>query len=304
MDPGHLGHAFHGGAHYENFPVASWLLPARMRPAMLALYAFARTGDDLADEGELPTGARLEGLEALLSGLIEPLAPQACDAELARLRGIGRHLRETLLARGISVTQAQRLIQAFRMDAAHTPMASEADVLHYCMHSANPIGRLVLALAGLARSPDEDSEATCLSDAICSGLQLVNFAQDLGEDFSRRRIYTPRNWWPGGWTPDLGPAGLTDSQRRDFAMRMAQWGAEKIQSGRPLIPLIKTARADAPRRLALEIALVIEGGAWIAEKVLRQPLTVWQASPRILKVELPVILLRAFRTFLHPNART
>ncbi len=304
MDSGHLGQAFHGGNHYENFPVASWLLPAGMRQDMLALYRFARTGDDLADEGELAVAARRQGLDALHAGLIGSAAAAPHSDALAELQAIGDRLRESLVARGIGVGQAQRLLHAFRMDAAHSPMASEADVLDYCSHSANPVGRLVLAFANIVADPDQDTEATRLSDAICSGLQLVNFAQDLGEDFSRKRIYIPSSWWPQGWTPDLGAEGLTAQQKRELARRMAQWGKEKIQSGGPLIDLIKAASATSPRRLALEIALVIEGGTWISEQVLRQPLGVWQESPRLSKSKLPVILLRALKTFFKTTERT
>lgn len=305
MDPRHLGRGFHGGAHYENFPVASWLLPSTMRPAMLDLYRFARMGDDLADEGQLPSAVRLEGLEALRSGLLGLRPTDAHDDQtLTGLHATGRRLGETLLARGIPTAQAERLLEAFRRDAAHVPMASEADVLDYCSYSANPVGRLVLAFGRLVADPDRHGDATHYSDAICSGLQLVNFAQDLGQDFSRQRIYIPSAWWPQGWTPEMGVSGLTGSQRRDLALQMAQWGKDNIQSGRPLLRLIKSMPSEAPRRFALEIALVIEGGTWIADQVLRQPLSVWHQSPKISKSNLPVILLRALQSFLYPSERT
>ena len=148
--------------------------------------------------------------------------------------------------RSIPIGQAQRLLKAFQMDVAHTPAEAEADLLEYCSHSANPIGRLVLAIAGVIADPDADCEATRYSDAICSGLQLVNFAQDLGQDFSRGRIYTPRGWWPEGLMPHHTTADLSDDQRTRLATRMAQWGAEKIIAGRPLISLIKASPAAAP----------------------------------------------------------
>lgn len=303
MDSGHLGRAFHGGAHYENFPVASWLLPSRMRPAMLALYRFARTGDDLADEGELPTAVRLKGLEALRAGLLGLTSDAHGDQALTGLHATGRQLGETLLARGIPTAQAERLLEAFRKDAAHVPMASEAEVLDYCSYSANPVGRLVLAFSRLVADPDQHGDATHYSDAICSGLQLVNFAQDLGQDFSRRRIYIPSAWWPQGWTPEMGAVGLNRDQQRDLAMQMAKWGKDSLQSGRPLLGLIKSLPSEAPRRLTLEIALVIGGGTWIADRVLRQPLSVWHQSPQISRLDLPVILLRALRSFLYPSER-
>ncbi|MBU3725719.1 MAG: hypothetical protein FGM18_09460 [Burkholderiaceae bacterium] len=298
MDPDHLGRAFHASGHYENFPVASWLLPARMRPAMLALYQFARAGDDLADEGDLTASERLDGLQALERGLLGAESPTQQGGHLVGLHRIGARLREALLERSISVGQAQRLLQAFKMDAMHRPPTTEAALLDYCSRSANPVGRLVLAISGVTRDPEDDCETTRLSDAICSGLQLVNFAQDLGEDFSRRRIYTPMPWWPDGWTPDQGQENLNAGERHELARRMAQWGADSLQAGRPLINRIKASSAPSRWRLALEIALVIEGGEWIAKEVLWRPLDVWQASPRISKSQLPVILLRAIHTYL------
>ena len=185
MDPGHLGTAFHGGRHYENFPVASWLLPAEMRGTLLALYQFARTGDDLADEGDLAPEVRQAGLNALRTGLHGQATRSLQPTEHQK---IGSALRAELLARQLNTIEAEKLLDAFEMDVLHQPYSTISDLMIYCRHSADPVGRIMLAAAKIIDNPNADCPITAASDAICSGLQLVNFAQDMGQDFSRRRI--------------------------------------------------------------------------------------------------------------------
>lgn len=299
MDPGHLGTAFHGGAHYENFPVASWLLPARMRARMLALYQFARAGDDLADEGDAPAAQRLAGIDGLAQGLLGQQTPAPKARTLQSFIDIGTRLRHALNAEPQSIAQAQRLLDAFKRDVAHQPPATEAELFDYCSYSATPVGRITLRIADVIPQADEDSEATRLSDAICTGLQLVNFAQDLGEDFGRGRIYIPNPWWPTGShaAHDSGRLGdLTEQDRQAIAIRMATLGLHHLKAGKGLVGLIAKSRRPQCGRLALEIGLVTEGGLMVAEKVLSQPSAVWLRSPRISKTELPVLMLRAIKT--------
>jgi phytoene/squalene synthetase len=304
MDSGHLGKAFHGGAHYENFPVASRLLPPQMRLVMLPLYAFARAGDDLADEGNLETRERLRGLAALLSGLRgqagEDASGNASTPDLG-LSEIGMRLRNALDAKGIDIGQAERLIRAFRMDAEHRPFPSERELYRYCTYSATPVGRLVLAAGSVIGSPDENSNLTEKSDAICTGLQLINFAQDLGEDFSRQRINVPVNWWPAGWQPGHGVACLSADVQQRWACDLARLGAGKIKSAAGLIAEVKKAPVPANTRLALELSLIIEGGLSIAEKILLQPAAVWSRSPRLSRGDLTVVVFRAVLTFFRPH---
>ena len=212
MESQGLGKAFHGGEHYENFPVGSWLVPKAMRGAVLALYRFARTGDDLADEGELAVEERLAGLETLQDGLVnrhceEPegrrgnrlgASPLAMTHDpppfaMTTLNKIGADLRAELDARGIPKDPALALLSAFRQDVLNPALQNEAEVLDYCSRSANPIGQLVLAFAGLADLKAGESALIQKSNAICTGLQLANFAQDMGQDFSRGRIYVPQS---------------------------------------------------------------------------------------------------------------
>ncbi len=294
MDTAHLGRAFHGGQHYENFPVASWLIPARVRPAMLHLYQFARCADDLADEGDLPVNDRIAALYALESGLrqapfSEPQGP------LKDLVHIGSALGGSLLQHHCAIDEALALLKAFHADIHHQPMQDDSAVLAYCRHSANPVGRLVLGLFGILA---QDTEAPCplrdASDAICTGLQLANFAQDLGQDVSRGRIYFPKPWWPEAWEPTGGVTALPISARIDIAQRMAIWAKSQLEQGIRLPGLIRR-HPKGGHRLALEIALTIAGGLAIASKVTKDPLRVWQASPRLSRTDLMVLLFRALR---------
>jgi hydroxysqualene synthase len=290
MESQGLGKAFHGGEHYENFPVGSWLVPKPMRKAVLALYRFARTGDDLADEGELSIEERLAGLEALQEGLMARHCeePEGRRGNLAMTRAIGAALREELDAHGIPTSPAEALLSAFRQDVHNPILQTEKDVLDYCSRSANPIGQLVLAFAGLVDLKAEKCALVEKSNAICTGLQLANFAQDMGQDFSRGRIYVPQSW-------DGSPRPLPRPRDDELATRMARWAQKLLMQGEGLPRLIRRHPSHSSLRLALEIALTIEGGNAICKKVLEQPAAVWEKSPGLSKKDLPVLLLRSLR---------
>jgi hydroxysqualene synthase len=275
MESQGLGKAFHGGEHYENFPVGSWLVPKPMRKAVLALYRFARTGDDLADEGELSVEERLSGLEALQEGL-ERRHCEEPEGRRGNLASIGAALREELDAHGVPTAPAEALLSAFRQDVHNPILQTEDDVLDYCSRSANPIGQLVLAFAGLADLKADECALIRKSNAICTGLQLANFAQDMGQDFSRGRIYVPQSW--GEDEP---------------VTKMARWAQEHLAQGEGLPRRIRQHPSHSSFRLALEIALTLEGGNAICKKVLKQPAAVWEKSPSLSKKDLPVLLLRS-----------
>lgn len=297
MDPGHLGAAFHGGGHYENFPVASWLLPAEMRGALLALYRFARTGDDLADEGNLDPEVRQAGLNALRAGL---RGHNTQSIKPAEHQEIGSALRLELIARQLDTLQAEKLLDAFEMDVLHQPYPTISDLMIYCRHSADPVGRIMLATAKIIDDPNAHCPITAASDAICSGLQLVNFAQDMGQDCSRQRIYAPRQWWPAGWLPAAGTQALPDQVKHQWATQMAQLGQDHIVRGAELVSKIRRSARGPRIRLGLEIAMVIEGGLAISRKVLANPLTVWRRSPILSRTDLAMIVLQAMMTFIRP----
>ncbi len=173
-------------AHYENFPVASWLVPRAMRPHVAAIYAFARVADDIADEGETPPERRLAQLAAWRARLH---GDRSAGADVhPHADGIFTALDYTTRRYALDVGLFDDLLDAFTQDVTVTRYARWEDVLDYCRRSANPVGRLVLALAG-CNSP----EALAQSDATCTALQLTNFWQDFGRDWRAGRLYVPHD---------------------------------------------------------------------------------------------------------------
>jgi hydroxysqualene synthase len=179
--------------HYENFPVASWLLPRDARPHVAAVYAFARAADDFADEGDRRAGERhrlldwwSERLHASASSS-EP-GPPPRPGEPGHTVAIFRALGATIRACALPVGLLEDLLSAFRQDVDVTRYSTWTDVLDYCRRSANPVGRLVLRIVG-HQSPRLDR----WSDDICTALQLTNFWQDLKRDHDRGRLYLPRD---------------------------------------------------------------------------------------------------------------
>jgi squalene synthase HpnC len=199
--------------HYENFPVASWLVPAGMRRHVAAVYAFARTADDFADEGTRTAEERIRLLDEWRSRL------HACIT--ASEGRVGSHVLDqhdlVFLALGATIRDCHLpiglfddLLDAFRQDITTTRYATWADVLDYCRRSANPVGRIVLRIAGYDRDSLDRS-----SDALCTALQLTNFWQDLERDWRKGRLYVPveevAQW--GARTEDLDDRRMTDAWR-------------------------------------------------------------------------------------------
>ncbi len=166
-------------SHYENFPVASWLVPAHLRGPIAAIYAFARRADDVADEGQVDISERLESLRALRQRLHSPIMTDAVDVALSDT--MNRHALPTHLL--------ERLIDAFVSDVQHQPFTTWQELLAYCSNSADPVGE---ALLRLDHSPDEPSgESVECSNCVCSALQITNFLQDMAIDRGRGRSYLP-----------------------------------------------------------------------------------------------------------------
>lgn len=166
-------------SHYENFPVASWLVPRRLRGHIAAIYAFARRADDMADEGAYTVQERLEGLEVFQNRLRRPDNADPVDVALS----------DTITTFSLPLHPFDRLLTAFRSDIGEVRHQSWDSVLTYCSNSANPVGELLLRLDSSPEQPPE--EAICASNAICTALQITNFLQDLGIDGERGRQYLP-----------------------------------------------------------------------------------------------------------------
>src|SRR5437868_1825895 len=176
-------------AHYENFPVASRLLPRRMRPHVAAVYAFARVADDFADEGSAPAAERQAHLAAWRMRLHRAAASTNGAGSGAATRDdlIFLALGHSIRTLDLPIVLFDDLLSAFGQDTMTRRYDSWTDVLDYCRRSANPIGRLVLRIAGYA-----DERLDRSSDALCTALQLANFWQDFGRDWRAGRLYVPR----------------------------------------------------------------------------------------------------------------
>ncbi len=262
--------------HYENFPVASWLLPARLRPPVEAIYAFARGADDIADEGDLSDAARLHGLSRYLHAL-DDIEAGATPAEEPFAR-LSRAVREY----DLPVPLLRDLIDAFSQDVTQKRYASFDELQDYARRSANPIGRLLLHLFGRT-----DAESLRRSDAICSALQYINFWQDVAIDWRKDRVYIPQD--------DLARFGVKEFQIAD-GIADDSWSAlmafeskrarEILRSGAPL-------GRTLPGRVGLEIRATVQGGMAILDKIDAVAGDVFRHRPVLRKRDWAKILLRA-----------
>lgn len=236
-----------GVDHYENFPVASWLLPAHLRAAVRALYRFARTADDIADEGDDAPPLRLAKLAQLGAQLDAIEAGRANDWP---------DLAEAVRRHALPVEPLRDLLSAFAQDVTVQRYADYPALLDYCRRSANPIGRLLLHLYRRT-----EPALAAQSDAICTGLQLTNFWQDVALDFARGRVYLPaaelRHFGVG---EHAIAAGRVDAAWSALMAAQTARTRAMLESGAPL------ARALGGR-VGFELRLVVQGGLRILERI-------------------------------------
>ena len=243
--------------HYENFPVASLLCPPHLRQPIAAIYGFARTADDIADEGDALPAARLADLAAYLADLRAIAQGQAPSPRWA---SVFLPLQSVLRSHQLPVPLLEDLLSAFAQDVEKTRdgegYADRDELLDYCRRSANPVGRLLLHLYGV-----HDAEALRQSDAICTALQLINFWQDLSVDIPRGRHYLPRADCAtyGACQAELLALQSTRENARLIA-DCAHWARTMMQSGAPLVHRL-------PGRAGWELRLVVQGGLRILDKV-------------------------------------
>ncbi len=296
-------------AHYENFPVASWLCPPALRPAVTAIYHFARTADDLADEGEHSPEARLQALAAYRAALERcvqmPAAPVANGATLPTAwPGLFGHLATVVQRHALPVQPLHDLITAFEQDVRHTASAHRyadtQELMAYCQLSANPIGRLLLHLYGVT-----DATSLRQSDHICSALQLINFWQDITVDLPRQRVYLPRATLAAhGLELDStvralsSPTGLTGQPAQQLASAVAELCSQAralMQTGAPLALRL-------PGRAGWELRLVVQGGLRILDKIAQADHRSWLVRPSVTPLDAPRVLWRAARMRPAPPA--
>jgi squalene synthase HpnC len=250
--------------HYENFPVASILLPRRLVPAVEAIYAFARSADDLADEGDAAPAERLAALEAYeraLSG-IEQGEPQQ-DPMFARLAAV-------VAQYGLPLQPMRDLLSAFKQDVVTVRYAGYPALLDYCRRSANPVGRLMLALYKV-----DDETSLREADAICTALQLINFWQDVAIDWAKGRIYLPLD--------DLERFGVTPDQiaRAEADERWRALMRFEVERARALMLEGAALPCRLPGRIGLELRMVVQGGLRILEAIERADYDVFQRRPQL-----------------------
>lgn len=268
--------------HYENFPVASWLCPPRLRPPIAAIYHFARTADDLADEGDVTFAQRLDDLAAYRADLS---AVASGHAPSARWPQVFIPLAREMAAFSLPQQLLADLLDAFMQDVHKTQngqaYADRTELLAYCQRSAAPIGRLLLHLYGVA-----DAVSLQQSDAICNALQLINFWQDLSLDLPRGRYYLPLDACArhGVDQATLLAREQTPEATRLIAEQVA-WSRELMQSGAPLVHAV-------PGRAGWELRLVVQGGLRILDKVEAMDFATLRARPRIGAWDAPVMLAR------------
>jgi squalene synthase HpnC len=230
--------------HYENFPVASLLLPPDMRPHVAAVYAFARAADDFADEGERPIQDRLGLLDTWLARLRGAVPggeapandqPPPGPGEPSNTREIFMALGATARARRIPRALFEDLLSAFRQDVTTTRYQTWPELADYCRRSANPVGRVVLRIGGY-----QDDGLDRMSDSICTALQLTNFWQDLKIDYDRGRVYLPIEEMRSHGADEraLAEGRLTPSWERALAAAVGRT-RELFLAGRPLCDLVR-----------------------------------------------------------------
>ncbi|MFC5606704.1 squalene synthase HpnC [Variovorax soli] len=279
------------GQHYENFPVASWVCPPHLRAPIAAIYSFARTADDIADEGDASPAERLAQLGAYRADLALAARGEAVSAQWPGVFGpLARIIEQYALPESLLAD----LLSAFAQDIEKTRDASayagRSELLDYCARSANPVGRLLLHLYGV-----HDADALRRSDDICTALQLANFWQDLSEDLPRGRHYLP--------DAELEAHGLSREQLRQFrpladappppaALAMMEelvhWTRALMNEGAPLVHRL-------PGRVGWELRFVVQGGLAILDKIQAQGFDSFSRRPTVRKRDVPRMAWRALR---------
>ena len=267
-------------AHDENFPVASRLLPARMRPHVAAVYAFARTADDFADEEGYTVDERHRHLDGWLDRLHTAVGSPHHDgvSGSAEADHIFLALAHTVRAFNLPIVLLEDLVSAFRQDIIVHRYRTWPDLFDYCRRSANPVGRLVLRIGGW-RSDRIDTA----SDAVCTALQLTNFWQDLAIDWHRGRLYLPESERDatGAREADLD-AGLMTPAWRDALARAVSVTRELFVRGRPVCD-------GVDGRLRYELRATWLGGVRILDRLQQQDFDVFARRPTLSAADAPIL---------------
>lgn len=262
--------------HYENFPVASFLMPSHLKPAVIAVYQFARTADDIADEGDATSEQRMAALEDFDAEL------NKIEKKLPHKKILFHNLARAIHQHQLPIDAFHDLISAFKQDIGTKRYDSYADLLDYCRRSANPVGKIMLHLYQAA-----SNQHIAESDAICSALQLTNFWQDVAIDWQKQRIYLPLE--------DLRRFDINeqDIENENTSLNWQEMMRFQIQRTRALMlsgsPLCKRLSG----RIGWELRLVVQGGLRILERLEKVNGDVFKHRPKLGRVDWFLIFWRA-----------
>jgi squalene synthase HpnC len=259
-------------SHYENFPVASVLVPRRLRPVVASVYWFARSADDIADEGKALPSSRLAALGVYREQLA--LIGRGETPQHQQFAQLANHIRRF----NLPINLFEDLLTAFEQDCRKKRYENWEELQAYCSHSANPVGRLMLHL--FDRFSDDRATA---SDQICTGLQLTNFLQDIRHDWAIGRLYVPLAELRGHGLDETAILQAAQSRQvtpelRDVLQLQHERARLLLYQGRALLPQL-------PGRLGLEIAATVAGGERLLGKLALQNYSGFAGRPKLTKLD-------------------
>ncbi len=262
-------------SHYENFPVVSFLIPKNLRKHVAIIYWFARIADDYADEGNFSEGERLDKLNNFEYRTKQLLIGKAeSDYEIA--------LANTIIEKNLTAENFYNLITAFRQDAIKNRYENFDEVIDYCKHSANPVGRLILELFDVS-----SEEAIIYSDKICTALQLTNFLQDVSTDYKKGRIYLPQD--------EMEMLQITEKlfehkENNHKLKQLVKHSVDRVQNlfddGKKLFPLLSG-------RLKVEIIWTVAGGEEILDQIRKNDNNVLNNRPELSKTRMVSLFFKS-----------
>ena len=262
--------------HYENFPVASFLLPKRLRKPVAAIYHFARAADDIADEGELSNEERLNGLQEFRVELSRITAGEPPQSQLFQ------NLAEEIRQYALPMQPFHDLLDAFSQDVTKKRYANFDEVFDYCRRSANPVGNLLLHLYGEATPVN-----IAYSDAICTSLQIVNFWQDVAKDYAIGRIYLPLDEMAKyGVSEEQIAQGICNDAWRSLMKFQADRARAMMRVGKPLGTILTG-------RIGLEMRMIIAGGFRILSKLERAKYDMFRHRPVLKPFDWVIMLAKS-----------
>ncbi|HUH88044.1 MAG TPA: squalene synthase HpnC [Pusillimonas sp.] len=276
--------------HYENFPVASLLLPRRLRAPVSHIYHFARSADDIADEGDDTAATRLNKLAAYRRALLSMHDGHSGLPVGDPLNDVFASLAHTVHAHNLPLQPFLDLLSAFEQDVTTHRYADDDALLDYCSRSANPVGRLMLHLYKAAQPENLDQ-----ADALCTGLQLTNFWQDVAIDWEKSRVYLPQE--------KLVRHGVSETHiahgRCDAAWQALM--REQVEQARALLLQGLPLARRLPGRIGLELRLVAQGGLRILERMEPVHYDVFKHRPTLNKRDWLLLSWRTVRDVVHPT---